>query len=182
MARGKIPEINEAQRALLISAQKRILRPKHLKRVQAVLARSEGIKVAQIAQVLRVDRTQISRWVRVYHNKGIEGLLQDGSRPGRIKPVSSTLEEKVCRLTVQEKPKNATHWTTRTMAKRVGLSHNKVSEIWRKYGRCAILRRPFMHTSGNATKIQSPFGGQKNLQKSAQRLRRFLDYRRLEHI
>ncbi|MDZ7344967.1 MAG: IS630 family transposase [candidate division KSB1 bacterium] len=134
MAKGRIPELNEAQRALLISAQKKILKPKHLKRVQAVLARSEGMKVAQIARVLRVDRTQISRWVRVYCERGIETLLQDASRPGRIKPVSPELEEKVCRLTVQEKPKNATHWTTRTMAKRVGLSHNKVAEIWRKYG------------------------------------------------
>lgn len=133
MAKGIIPKINDAQRALLIGAQKGKLKPKQMKRVQAVLARCDGVKVKELAKVLRVDRTQISRWVRVFRKNGIEALIKDKSRPSRIPAVSSALEEKVCRLTVQEKPKNATHWTTRSMAKRVGLSHNKVSEIWRKY-------------------------------------------------
>jgi len=106
---------------------------KHAKRLQAVLGRADGIATHQIAKVLRTDPGSISGWVRLYMNDGIDALLADKTRKPGIAPISSAMEQKVLRLTVQEKPKNATHWSTRTMAERVGISHNKVGEIWRKF-------------------------------------------------
>jgi len=134
MATGYIPIINEVERAVfekLLSSG--VMKTKHIKRLQAVLSRADGLSNQIIAKVLRTDPASVSGWIHLYKKGGIETLVQDKTRPPRIPPIELKMEQKICRITVQETPKNATHWTTRTMAKRVGLSHNKIAQIWRKY-------------------------------------------------
>lgn len=134
MATGIIPNLNLVERQTferLLADPK--CKAKFAKRLQAVIGRADAMQTKQIAKVLRTDASSVSGWVRMYLNGGIEALFSDKTRKPGIPAISSAMEQKVCRLTVQEKPKNATHWSTRSMAERVGLSHNKVAEIWRKY-------------------------------------------------
>lgn len=134
MAIGYLPTLGSGERKLF---EKLLadgsMKAKHAKRLHAVLSRSEGIQTKTIAKVLHTDPGSISGWVDMFLSGGIEALVCDKSRKPGIPAITSAKEQEVCRLTVQEKPKCATHWSTRMMATRTGLSHNKISEIWRKY-------------------------------------------------
>src|SRR5215831_2508759 len=61
----------------------------------------------------------------------LTGLLRDKTRPSRKKPLSAEVKLKVLTTTMQPPP-NATHWSTRSMAKAVGISHSSVQRIWRE--------------------------------------------------
>ena len=62
------------------------------------------------------------------------GLEKDARRPGRTPSLAKDMVAKVVRLTTQEKPGNATHWSTRTMAAAVGISDSSVLRIWHAHG------------------------------------------------
>ena len=62
----------------------------------------------------------------------LDGLV-DEARPGRPRTVTDADVERVVALTLETTPKDATHWSTRSMARRSGLSHNTVSRIWRAF-------------------------------------------------
>jgi transposase len=64
----------------------------------------------------------------------VDGLLKDATRPSRVKPLSPEVIERVVRMTLHEKPPNATHWSLRSMAKAVGISYSSVQRIWRAHG------------------------------------------------
>jgi hypothetical protein len=69
--------------------------------------------------------------------------LRDRTRPSRKKPLSAEVKLKVLRMTANETPPNATHWSTRGMAKAVGISHNSVQRIWAEAGLKPHLVRTF---------------------------------------
>jgi transposase len=71
---------------------------------------------------------------RRYVAAGVDGLLKDATRPSRVKPLSPEVIERVVRMTLHEKPPNATHWSLRSMAKAVGISYSSVQRIWRAHG------------------------------------------------
>ena len=60
--------------------------------------------------------------------------LSDEPRSGRPRAVTDDDVERVITLTLETTPRDATHWSTRSMAQRCGLSHNTVSRIWRAFG------------------------------------------------
>jgi transposase len=63
----------------------------------------------------------------------VDGLL-DEPRPGAPRKISDAMVEKAVTLTLEATPKDATHWSTRSLAKRIGLSRSTVSRIWRAFG------------------------------------------------
>ena len=65
---------------------------------------------------------------------GVDGLLRDKTRPPGRKPLAAELKAKVLAKTARETPPDATHWSVRTMAKAVGISHTSVQRIWREAG------------------------------------------------
>src|SRR5262249_20810033 len=65
--------------------------------------------------------------------KRVDGLL-DEPRPGAPRTVTDARVEEVVRLTLESKPREATHWSTRNMAARCGLSQRTVARIWRALG------------------------------------------------
>jgi transposase len=71
------------------------------------------------------------RWQERYIETGVDGLLRDKTRPSRKKPLSAEVKLRVLTTTMQPPP-NATHWSTRSMAKAVGISHSSVQRIWRE--------------------------------------------------
>ena len=105
------------------------LNHKQATRLQVVLARAEGKGTNEIASVLRIHPETVSDVIHRFNDYGIEGLLkQPNHKPGKA-PVSQKIINQVLKVVQERQPENATHWSTREIAKKVGISHTKVHQI-----------------------------------------------------
>jgi len=86
-----------------------------------------------IAEKLGVNRNTVNRWRKRFSESRLDGLL-DEPRPGAPRKVSDDDVERVVTMTLESTPKNATHWSTRSLAAETGLSHMTVARIWRAFG------------------------------------------------
>src|SRR5262245_29548022 len=101
-------------------------------RADIILLSAQEISDVAIAERLRTTRVTVGRWRRRFLSQGVEGLL-DEPRPGAPRQISDQDIEKVITLTLESKPADATHWSTRSMAERVGMSQTAISRIWRAF-------------------------------------------------
>jgi transposase len=102
-------------------------------RAQIVLACAAGQSNSDVAAALRITRQTVGRWRQRFVQKRLDGLL-DEPRPGAPRRVTDTQVEQLIIETLEAKPADATHWSTRTLAKHVELSHSTVGRIWRAFG------------------------------------------------
>ncbi|HYN51857.1 MAG TPA: IS630 family transposase [Thermoleophilaceae bacterium] len=102
-------------------------------RSRIVLAAAEGLKNTEIAERLQITRGMAAKWRWRFAEQGLDGLV-DEPRPGRPRTVTDAQVEEVIVKTLETAPKDATHWSTRSMAAEVGLSQTAVSRIWRAFG------------------------------------------------
>ncbi len=102
-------------------------------RSRIVLAAAEGLKNTEISRRLSLDQTTVRKWRSRFAKDRLDGLL-DEPRPGRPRTISDARVEEVILKTLESTPKDATHWSTRSMAAEVGLSQTAVSRIWRAFG------------------------------------------------
>lgn len=102
-------------------------------RSRIVLLAAEGLKNTEIADRLGVTRGMAARWRSRFASQRLDGLV-DEPRPGRPRTVTDAEVEEVIVKTLESAPKDATHWSTRSMAREVGLSQSAVSRIWRAFG------------------------------------------------
>jgi transposase len=109
------------------TAQKVVLR------ARIILNMMEGIPKKRIAQELDTSRPTVYRWIANYEKRGIEALLKDAPRSGRIPRMSEGKEKAIVDATLQTTPENATHWSVREMAKTQGVSRMAVQRVWKKY-------------------------------------------------
>jgi len=100
-------------------------------RSRIVLLAAEGLQNKQIAETLNVAPRMAALWRGRFIKHGIEGLLKDAPRAGRTPSISRA---RLIEKTTQSSPRNATHWSTRTMAREMGISKASVSRIWRANG------------------------------------------------
>ena len=112
-------------------------------RARIILLSAIGVPTGQIVPQLGTSVPTITRWRTRYHTDGIKGLLNDRSRPGRKKQIEDSKVREVVERTLKEKPLNATHWSTRSMAAEVGLSSASVQRIWKAHGLKPHLVRSF---------------------------------------
>jgi transposase len=112
-------------------------------RSRIVLLAGDGTKAGVIARTVGKSVLTVRRWRRRYAAKGVEGLLKDATRPPGRKPLGQRKIKQVVDLTLHEKPPNATHWSVRTMAARVGIGPSTVHEIWKAHGLKPHLTRTF---------------------------------------
>jgi transposase len=102
-------------------------------RSRIVLNCGEGGFDGEVAKRLGINRLTVGRWRRRFIREGVDGLL-DEPRPGAPRQISDANVERVVTLTLESKPKDATHWSTRSMAQRTGLSQSAIVRIWRAFG------------------------------------------------
>jgi transposase len=103
-------------------------------RAKIVLLSAEGVSTAVIEGQLHTSVPTITRWRQRYQAAGVAGLLRDASRPGRKRRLSDEFVTSVVQRTVQEKPEDATHWSTRSLARAIGTSPATVQRIWKRHG------------------------------------------------
>jgi transposase len=102
-------------------------------RSRIVLAAAEGLRNTEIAARLGIHRGMAAKWRSRFAERRLEGLL-DEPRPGRPRTIDDARVEEVIVRTLETTPKDATHWSTRSLAAELGLSQSAVSRIWRAFG------------------------------------------------
>ena len=102
-------------------------------RSRIVLAAAEGLKNTEIAERLGIHRGMAAKWRSRFARDRLDGLL-DEPRPGRPRTISDEQVEQVIVRTLETAPKDATHWSTRSLAAELGLSQSAVARIWRAFG------------------------------------------------
>jgi len=100
-------------------------------RAKIVLMAADGKMNKEIVAALHTDAQTVKRWRTRFAVRGLSGLEKDAPRGGRRARAREKVAPLIVAKTTQEHPKNATHWSTRTLAKEVGTSHSMVHRVWR---------------------------------------------------
>lgn len=101
-------------------------------RARIVLACADGDSNDQVARELKITAQTVGKWRRRFVAQRMEGLL-DEPRIGAPRKILDADVERVLTLTLESKPKDATHWSTRSMAEASGLTQTAVSRVWRAF-------------------------------------------------
>jgi transposase len=88
---------------------------------------------ATIARELRITRQTVGRWRQRFLERRLDGLV-DEPRPGAPRRITDAQVERVIIDTLEKPPRAATHWSTRTLANELDLSHATIGRIWRAFG------------------------------------------------
>jgi transposase len=102
-------------------------------RARIVLLAADGLNNTEIAARLGLAVSSVRKWRRRYVDQRLDGLT-DEPRPGRPRTVTDEQVEEVIVKTLETTPKDATHWSTRSMAREVGLTQSAVHRIWKAFG------------------------------------------------
>jgi transposase len=102
-------------------------------RCRIVLAAAEGRTNGEIAAELSLARATVGKRRRRFAEMRLDGLI-DEPRPGRPRSITDRDVERVIVKTLEETPKDATHWSTRSMARQTGMSQTAVCRIWQAFG------------------------------------------------
>lgn len=103
------------------------------RRAQAVLLSAEGLDDKEVGKRVGLSNTSAGKWRKRYAREGIGGLTY-APRSGPPRTISDEKVAEVLRLTLETKPVQGTHWSTRRMAAKAGISNERVSVIWRTFG------------------------------------------------
>ena len=137
MARGRpLPAmvLTDDERAQLHSWTRRRTTAQALaQRARVVLECAAGQSNRDVARTLHIDEDTVGKWRQRFVAKRVDGLL-DEPRPGAPRTITDAQVERVVTLTLETAPRDATHWSTRAMAARCGLSQSAVGRIWRAFG------------------------------------------------
>ena len=109
------------------TAQKAVLRSR------IVLKKMEGLSQEIIAEQLGTSRVTVSLWQKRYQHGGIQALLKDAPRSGRIPRLPEEKEKEIIEATLHRTPADATHWSVKTMAEAQKISRMAVHRLWKKY-------------------------------------------------
>ena len=105
-----------------------------VERAQIVLLAAAGLENKQIARRMGIMPETAARWRGRFLEGGIATLYKDAPRPGKPRTITDRQVKRVVEMTLRQKPVNATHWSTRTLAQAAGISEASVRRIWRAHG------------------------------------------------
>jgi transposase len=127
-------ELSDEERAQLEAWTRRRTSAQALaQRSRIVLAAAEGLNNTEIAGRLGVHRNMVAKWRRRFAEHRLDGL-SDEPRPGQPRKIGDAQVEEVIVKTLETTPNDATHWSTRSMAREVGLTQSAVHRIWKAFG------------------------------------------------
>jgi transposase len=126
--------LSERERSTLERWARRPKSPHSLaQRSRIILACADGLANNQAALKVGVHLATVGKWRKRFIERGLDGLV-DEPRPGAPRRITDDKVEEVVVKTLESKPVNATHWSTRDLAKQVGISHASVGRIWNAFG------------------------------------------------
>ncbi|MFE0687883.1 IS630 family transposase [Streptomyces xiamenensis] len=131
----KIPplSVTGAQRVLLEGWVRRRATAQALAlRSRIVLECAKGHSIMEVSRRLRIAPDTVRTWRRRFIERGLDGLCGK-PRPGVPRKITDADVERVIVKTLEERPKNATHWSTRSMAAATSMSQSTISRIWRAF-------------------------------------------------
>jgi transposase len=129
-----VVELTDDERAQLLAWSRRRKSANGLAtRSRIVLAAADGLGNTAIAAKLQIAVSSARKWRSRFLADRLDGLL-DEPRPGRPRTVTDEQVEAVITRTLESTPKDATHWSTRSLAVELDLSQSAVSRIWRAFG------------------------------------------------
>jgi transposase len=105
-----------------------------VQRAKLVLLASRGWKNIAISQALGLHRRSVGEWRRRFVRDGFAGIERELPRGGRRTTRRTRCEARIIVKTTQELPPNATHWSTRILAKTLGVSQSMVLRVWKANG------------------------------------------------
>jgi transposase len=104
-----------------------------VRRARMLLLLAEGLSANEVATRVGVSHAVPNTWADRYEELGMIGIV-DAPRPGRPSTISDAKIGDVVRATIEEKPAGATHWSSRDLARRMGLNQTRITRIWRTFG------------------------------------------------
>jgi transposase len=116
---------------------------RQVERARIIRLAADGMQSNDIAEELGISRPTVQLWRQRFLALRLEGLVKDAPRPGRIPDIPEAKVRAVVDATLQTTPPNATHWSTRSMARAQGLSRMAVQRIWQQHGLKPHLIRTF---------------------------------------
>jgi len=130
-----VPLSADEDRCLRILSKRKRIEARVQMRARIVLLAGHGMSDKDIALKLDTDRRVAARWRARFLAAGVDGLMQDATRPGRPRTARApTNVAQVVRITTEQTAQGATHWSTRTLAAHLGTSASAVARIWRAHG------------------------------------------------
>jgi transposase len=102
-------------------------------RARIVLLAADGLSNNAVAARVGVHQATVVKWRKRFIERGLDGLV-DEPRPGAPRSITDDDVEAVIVRTLEERPVDATHWSTRDLAKKVGMSPSSVGRIWHAFG------------------------------------------------
>ena len=136
--------LSPAERSTLETwARARSLPGRLIERARIVLEAADGMQNQHIATKLHISRPTVQLWRVRFLDLRLDGLEKDAPRPGRLPSISPEKTQAVVEATLHTQPPNATHWSTRTMAKAQGLSEATIRRIWKQHNLKPHLTRTF---------------------------------------
>jgi transposase len=137
-------ELSPEDRAVLEQQSRgRSLPARLVERSRIVLRAADGLQDREIAAELGITPEKAARWRKRFLEGGSQALAKDAPRPGRGRTIKDRKVASIVKLTTSSRPANATHWSTRSMAEKAGVSEATVRRIWRAHGLKPHLSRTF---------------------------------------
>jgi len=159
--KAKQLHVPEEDRVQLVAWSRSPKTPQRLgQQSRILLAAAEGKAATVIADELHVSIQMVKRWRLRYEKEGLTALTKPRPRGKPIPPLAAEKRQAIIYATLHEKPAGATHWSTRTMAKKMGVSATIVGRIWRANGLKPHLSRTFKLSRDKhfAEKVQDVVG------------------------
>ena len=109
-----------------------------VERTKIILLAADNVPNYRIALQLGIGVNKVGRWRNRYAERGMQGIEKDlprgANHGGKDTAEQAKLRSKIIKMTTQEKPKDGTHWSTRGLAKVLGINHSFVNRVWREAG------------------------------------------------